>query len=731
MNNISKLIIQATTVIAPQCFVPILCNAQVQDSTKTYQLHEATVNSPLYESRPDGLVYKASADSTLKGKDSFEALRNMPLLNVERSGTVRAVDGKPIEYLINGLHDNALTSNIHDFLELLDSKYLKRIEARFERDTEGKEMLQINIVTKGRLLGYRGLASSTLKDDEWRSGCFAYAKRKRTGLSFSYYNTWEWGHNYKSESEEWRYNSQDLYYEKYDSKSAGYKTDLNNFEAQFTYEFAPEKLLSVFGRVLFKANPHSSFTAHSYAENIVGQQTYNYTIDGTSQTDKDAEYQVTVDYEQLFGENAERGKFYIGYEFYTRPTDRHSNSIYTNMEFLEPSYIKDFYDTYTQRSESEYHHILSALYRRKFSGHQFFVEDFIRYINEGEKESRLKKYRYARTYKEILDNNQYEYSHWANSLKIGYSYTASKFSIGAGVNHSFIKAKSKRPLLNDTFSSTFQFINPYTDVSFTPKSNILIRLSYALGHQVPDIGALNPYRDTDTPNQVSYGNPNLKAQTDNSISLSGNFRIGKFNLFASSTHTFTDNIILSHFFLEDNLLHDTKDNIGKRYENQTKVNLSSKITRTTWIQLEANLNYTNYAKNDFYDRNRGCRFTTSFYIEQELPRIFYICAGGGYNSPYIYMQGKGSKNYYYNLRLDKDFPKQRIKLSLVANSFIPIYYKKSGSNWSPNYYNSWHSRSFHASFELRFSWRFGKLRAEQHYVDRIETDNDIKYNYDE
>lgn len=151
-------------------------------------------------------------------------------------------------------------------------------------------------------------------------------------------------------------------------------------------------------------------------------------------------------------------------------------------------------------------------------------------------------------------------------------------------------------MLNDAFSTTFQFVNPYADVSFTPKSNSLIRLSYALGHQVPDIGALNPYRNTDTPNEVSYGNPNLKAQTDNSISLSGNFRIGKFNLFASSTHTFTNNIILTHNFLEGNLLHSTQDNIGKRYENQTKVNLSSKITRTTWVQLEANLYHTDYAK---------------------------------------------------------------------------------------------------------------------------------------
>ncbi len=730
MNNISKQVIRAAIAIAPS-FISTICHAQVQDSAKTYQLREATVNSPLYESRPDGIVYKASADSTLKGKDSFEALRNMPLLNVERNGTVRSVNGNPIEYLINGLHDNALTGNIQYFLELLDSKYLRRIEARFERNTEGQEILHINIVTKGRLLGYRGNANSTLQDEQWRNGAFLFAKTKRVGLSFSYYNTWQWEHNYKYESEEWRYNSQDLFYTKYNSKSSGYKTDLNKFEAQFSYEFSPQRILTVFGSASFKINPHSNSTNHAYAENAIGQQTYNYTRSNLSQTDNDEEYYAAVDYEHLFGEDAEKGKFYVGYNFYSRPIDRHISNEYTLLEYLEPSYVRDFYDTYIQSSNRDNQHVLTALYRRKFNGHQLYLEDFARYIDEETIEDRLKKYRYAATYKEVSEKDQYDYSQWANNLKIGYSYTASKLSFGVGANHSFIKASSKNPLLNNSYSSTFQFINPYADISVTLKSKTLLRLSYTLGHQVPNIGALNPYRNTDKPNEVSYGNPNLKAQTNNSLTLSGNFRIGKINLYASSSHSFAKDIILQHSFLEENMLHTTKDNIGKRYENLTKVNMSSKITRTTWMQIEANLYYTDYAKTFLYKRNKGWTFSTNLFVEQEFPRDYTLTAGGGYNSPYIYMQSKGSHDYYYKLGVNKIFLKQRITLSLEAQSFIPLYYKSRNTTFSPNYNLSAHSRSFHARFELSFRWRFGKLKADRHEVDRIETNNDIKYNYDE
>lgn len=123
-------------------------------------------------------------------------------------GTVRSIGGWPIEYLVNGAHDHALSGNIHDALETLDSKYLKHIEVRITRNVNGQEILQVNIVTKGRLLGYRGMVNSTLSDAKWRNGAYLFTKRNKLGLSFSYYNTWLWDHDSKQKQEEWRYSNQ-------------------------------------------------------------------------------------------------------------------------------------------------------------------------------------------------------------------------------------------------------------------------------------------------------------------------------------------------------------------------------------------------------------------------------------------------------------------------------------------------------------------------------------------
>lgn len=108
----------------------------------------------------------------------------------------------------------------------------------------------------------------------------------------------------------------------------------------------------------------------------------------------------------------------------------------------------------------------------------------------------------------------------------------------------------------------------------------------------------------------------------------------------SSDHAFAKDLILQHSFLNADLLNITLSNIGKRYDNKTQATLSSKITPTTWIQLDTKLYYTDYAKNELYARNRGCTFSTNASVEQELPYGIDLSVSGGYNTPYIYMQGK-------------------------------------------------------------------------------------------
>lgn len=705
-----------------------------RDSIKSIILKEVEVkgNRKLYKASPDAIIYDVSSDSSLIGKNSFEALRNAPLLNVSRNGTIRSIGDWPIEYNVNGGQDIFFSRNIYDVLESLDAKYLKSIEVRIVRNMNGEEQLEVNFVTKGRILGYRGVANSEVSDNRWRNGAYLFTKKNKCGFSLSYYNTWDWAHKSTSKSEEWRYNSEDRYYTTSDSKYFGYKVDLNNIEMNFSYDITPLKTFSIFGRALLKANPRSNSVRSSRVENQLSEQTYRYTKHSDYEPYNDAEYDFSVDYEQLFGENAERGKFYIGYEFYSRPTKSRNYGYYTLLEYTSPEYVQEFYDYNTNTKESENWHTLTLTYRRKGEHHSFYLENFLRYRDEGYDVSMAKHYKYAPTPYDQPDETDYQYDQLVNNLKLGYGFTSKKFGLQTGANYWFVRDESKGSEPQSSYSANRQYITPYLDMSYTLSSQSRFNFSYGMGKQLPSIGALNPYVYTNTPGEVSYGNPNLKAQTSHEITLTNYSIFGKINLHTSFSQTFVKDIILSHSFLEGNILHNTNSNLGRKYANKLKVSASSKITRTTWVQADAGLYYTYYAKNENYKSNRGCQFRTNVYVEQELPLYFDLTLGGGYNTPYIYMQSKGSSNFNYNICIDKTFPKQRITISAEARSFLPVHYTGSYTSNSTGYYYHSRSRSYHASFKLSLSWRFGKLRAEQHDTSEERYDNhDVKWNYDE
>lgn len=118
-------------------------------------------------------------------------------------------------------------------------------------------------------------------------------------------------------------------------------------------------------------------------------------------------------------------------------------------------------------------------------------------------------------------------------------------------------------------------------------------------------------------------------------------------------------------------------------------------------------------------------------IEQQLPLGFDVSATGGYNTPWIYLQGKGGENFYYSLRIDKSFSHKPLSLWIDANSFIPIHYTNRSETTSDGYYSLILSRSYHTEFSVGIRWRFGRLKAESKEVNKSIQHNDVKYDYDE
>lgn len=139
--------------------------------TPTAQLRDVVVRGrrKLYRILPDQIVYDVDADTTLRGKNSFEAMKNVPTLVVLNRGDISTVDGTPIEYRMTGLTNPMLTGRLSDVLRKLPARTIKRIELRTTYRNQ-QELTIVNIVTKGRVEGYVASAGTEL-DQEC---CFNY-----------------------------------------------------------------------------------------------------------------------------------------------------------------------------------------------------------------------------------------------------------------------------------------------------------------------------------------------------------------------------------------------------------------------------------------------------------------------------------------------------------------------------------------------------------------------------
>lgn len=116
----------------------------------------------------------------------------------------------------------------------------------------------------------------------------------------------------------------------------------------------------------------------------------------------------------------------------------------------------------------------------------------------------------------------------------------------------------------DWFSaSKARRLSPKLSILWQPGSNMNVRVNYAAGFRAPTLKEL--YMDFDMAGIFHiYGNPNLKSETSQNFSVSGEYTKGSLNLTASAFHNFVNNRVA--YLWNQQLL-------GQQYLNQHRMNI--------------------------------------------------------------------------------------------------------------------------------------------------------------
>ncbi|MDE6222772.1 MAG: outer membrane beta-barrel family protein [Muribaculaceae bacterium] len=689
-----------------------------------YVLKEISV-SPIKNSfliKPDCYVYNVAADSALIGKSTFDALGRIPILNTTLDGSISSMQGKNLVYKVNGLTNPMLSGDLQTALRSLKAEHVKRIELRNDPNGSDPNTLEINIITKGRLEGYQANATSRLTDYGWRTSLWALTKINKFCVSGSYYYMLNRDHGEDTHQTELRETSDGQLKINKETSTSGYRAHFNNAELSMSYDIDDNTIISAYGRVLAKADPHTSsrsntsiFTADASAI-VAYQETGKTTFD-------DKEYSASLNFEKLYGENARNGKLFIGYDFYKRPNDSFSNVRY-DISVCEDSLLLPALEQYDRREYVELTmHTAMIEYRRHFhKKHTLFANAKYRFRSDIDNDSLGSNIENVKLHQHLIDGS------------VAYKYAVEKFSIQGGIRANYYNDQ----ISNSKFGSDYSYSRhnliwqPSLSMAFVPNSDRRYELSYTMSSSIASISVMNPFVFQIEPTHISYGNPLVEPEKNQRLVFSTDFNFRRLYLSASLSGAHTSDIILQYSFVDSNdVLNTTYDNIASRWSYGVSTFLSWNITRKISLRSNLSLDYIDYASNRLGSGNSGLQFSGYINLSSELPFGIYGELRGSYNTPWINFQGNGGANYGYGISLMRSFLSNKLRLTLSAENFAPTYHNRTYTTTGSNFHQILSRRQFHASYAFSISYSFGNIRARVKETETSISNTDIKKYYDE
>lgn len=708
------------------------CNDTIPDTVSdTISLAEVVVLAnyrPFKVTGPGSFVYNVSKDSTLRGAATIDALKKVPILNANNKGEVTAMNGTSLEFRLNGLR-SPLLSNLSQVLTALPADAVASISFKSETNGEGQQIMVVNIITKGRLEGYRAQFTSSLTDASWKNGIWGMTKVRRLTLHGSYFNTLIWGHHSTSGSEEYRLNDPSLHRFVHRSYDKGYRTDLHNIEFGASYDVDDRSFITVYGSIMLKSNPRSSGYSQSHVYSSDGKLSLSYT--GISDSHfSDSEYYTEVKYERNLGDTRHPGQLRLGYRYYNRPVATRANQEYEIGECDSLTFLSDI-----NLNDSR------LIVHKSYATHTAV----------GEWEKRLNKNMLASIYgrvrlrEEAYDNDQSltspvysesirQEASTSLSEKFGIltpkaAYFTDWWEVRGGVVAQWYRHRVTATGLSNSITNTRFTLLPFVSAAILAKDQTLFELAYNTENMIPDITALDPYHDTSSPGNVRFGNPKLRPQTSHIVKLDISRRIGPLQTGMTLSASYIRDIILGYQYLDDAIVCHTFGNIANRRGASLAVYTSGRLHRNTYLRFNASLDWSQYRSSLLATDNNGWCTSLSGKVEQELPWNLTLDLSAWFASRPVMLQGRGASGFGYGISLYRQFLNRKLTLLLDASSFAPLWYRQKSTVSSLNYLATMWNRTFHSSFSLTIRYAFGLLNARTKNSSLNITDSEIKTGY--
>jgi hypothetical protein len=661
------------------------------------------------EQTDDKIIYNVENDPSAKGQSTLDLLRRTPFLSVDGNDNVRLNGQTNFRVLLNGRETAMFAQNISEALQGFPSATIVKIEvitnpsARY--DAEGIGGI-INIITKKKIQGYNGSLStwSTTINQHITSANFN-AKFNKVGIAVTYgtrgnYNIPSGITNSTIPTTPAFYTSRLLE----GNRRGTFFSHFGNGEISIALDSM--KTFSVYGNVSGGFN-----RLNSVLETVTILNNSNTVVSNFNQlsrrefptntigTDYIKKYPGKPDKEFSIRVNAELGKgdAFLESNENTSGYTRYiiNNTIASNRQYTIQS---DFIQPIAPGVKFE---IGARTTLRRA------VSDF---------QSRI-KYNSSEAYKinpANTDNFRFYQDVFGGYASYSFKIKAYNIRTGLRVEHTQI---------DGNFASSKSFTkNSYTN--FLPNLQISRRikdlslvLSYNQRLQRPSITHLNPFVDNNDSLNISFGNPDLDAQTIHTVMLQSRMQKGKHFFGLNFSGSYSDNMIVTliSFNPANGVRSNSFANVGKDFLFNINGTITFKYGKGDKWQHNTQVNFQYRTLKNILmpsQRNSGIAGNTSTGITYIPNQKFSINNYIGFEQAIIDLQSKPNTIPFCGSGVNYWVVQNKLRLGLMAQNYFAKYYDYITVSTGPTFISTNTNHSLMGKMVFTANWNFGRLKEQ-------------------
>lgn len=703
---------------------------------------EVVAQRPLVKSEIDRTSYSVQDDPAVHTDDLFDMLRKVPLVTIDGQENVKVNGTSKFKVLLNGKENSMMNRELKDVLRSIPAENIQRIEVITspspKYQTEGyTTVLNIVTVAHRNMQGYN--ASLHANTNQYGSNNESvYTTVQKGKFTASVNGSVQMRRNEpatRSTSLIENFMSDNL---RYTNTTSGARrhSHMGFYMGGLDASYEPDtlNLFSLSGGYM-KFRSSNWNTQNSLVSNAAQAGVYGYHNNSDGRSDFH-NLSAQFDYQHSFRHNKDE-MLTFSYSYEDWSDNSHSADYYD--QFIRPDslrrYVGTLYDQKYFTSGNSKEHTAQADYTTLWNKHHTFSAG-AKFIHrdknsDGTGERRINDY-YTNTLgpwlsTDTIDNRFQNLEEVLNAYtEYRYRYKELQLRASLSYEHTYSSLKYKGQPDRDYHRSFNNFI-PALGAAFRLTDTQKMDVSYRYSVYRPNIYYLNPYVEV-YPTSRSYGNPDLKSETNHNVDVRYELVKQKFYGSISGSYTYTGNSIESYSWMDAKGINtSTYRNIGHVNGLSFNANSNFALWKNSRFNINAATMYTDYSSPNLQVSSNGWTYYGNLNVQQTLPWRIRLAGEFGANSGYRFMQTKMKGTLDYSFSISRAFLKEdALNIQLRASNPFNAYRTNTTETTAATYYSKMVSRRPLHTFSLSVSYRLGKLQAAVKKTARSIENNDVK-----